>query len=650
MLSGIKVKSILALASAVVCGTILSAEPQTRWRINCDRTGIEWDVAHETRLPHHDGVEMSGAKVSVLLHYGVTEKRELSLCPTVIGPTFRMRSTGCSNQLAVAWSDSSRPRICVGGKVLEEKVRRIAFDGLWSAETEIDCGLRIKRHVVASVSDAAAYETLEIANQGSQTLEVSLVGGTSREEAGVKGRYAVSAASDSPDVVSLAPGRVVKRGIRYGIRFADEKDSGFDAFAELKARRCRIEELASEAVLETPVPELDVMYRLGKIRAGEAIFDLDCGLVHSPGGGKFYGGFWMNDNVEYVGPWFGLSGDSVISAAFTNMCLITMGDMTDDYTKFIPAAYMAEGLFKWRVKERGDAAMFASGAANFVLLRGSRSLAERLLPGIEWGLEFSRRKLTEDGVVASDYDELEGRYPMGKANLCTSCIYLDALKKSVLVERALGREEKARAYEDEASRQAAAIERHFGACLGGWNTYRYFAGYDKLRGWTVIPLCVGLHARAKDTMEALLSPRIWHDHAMLTEEGDPKKVVWDRSLLSAFRGFFSAGLVDEAMPRFVEFVHARLLGEHVPHAVEQYPFRNGAHLAAEGALFCRIFTEGLFGIAPSGLGAISVNPHLPSGWRRMALRNVDVGGRKIDITVAENGTVVGQGFENRAEK
>ncbi|MGI8636432.1 MAG: hypothetical protein ACR2KZ_13630 [Segetibacter sp.] len=28
------------------------------------------------------------------------------------------------------------------------------------------------------------------------------------------------------------------------------------------------------------------------------------GLVHSPGGGRYYGGVWANDQIEYAGPFF----------------------------------------------------------------------------------------------------------------------------------------------------------------------------------------------------------------------------------------------------------------------------------------------------------------------------------------------------------
>ena len=46
-----------------------------------------------------------------------------------------------------------------------------------------------------------------------------------------------------------------------------------------------------------------------------------------------------------------------------------------------------------------------------------------------------------DGVVTSDSDELEGRFPAGNANLNTSSLYFDALNSAVFLGRELKRPE-----------------------------------------------------------------------------------------------------------------------------------------------------------------------------------------------------------------
>ena len=78
---------------------------------------------------------------------------------------------------------------------------------------------------------------------------------------------------------------------------------------------------------------------------------------------------------------------------------------------------------------------------------------------------------------------------------------------------------------------------------------------------------------------------------------------------------------------------AGLLGEHVPYPVEAYPEGDQRHLSAESGLYCRIFTEGLFGIRPTGLNSFTVTPQLPDGWDFMRLKNVHGFGKEYNIEV-----------------
>ena len=128
--------------------------------------------------------------------------------------------------------------------------------------------------------------------------------------------------------------------------------------------------------------------------------------------------------------------------------------------------------------------------------------------------------MTDDGVVASDSDELEGRFPSGDANLCTSTLYYDALLSSSMLARDLGRPSAERsAYRTQASRLAKSIERYFGATISGYATYRYYDGNDKLRSWICMPLIVGLDGRAEATVDALTGPELMTENGLLTEQG-----------------------------------------------------------------------------------------------------------------------------------
>ena len=62
-----------------------------------------------------------------------------------------------------------------------------------------------------------------------------------------------------------------------------------------------------------------------------------------------------------------------------------------------------------------------------------------------------------------------------------------------------------------------------------------------------------------------------------------------------------------------------------------------AHLSAESALYCRIFTEGILGMTPTSLTGFDLRPRLPSDWETIVLRNVCTNGKTYDIDVRRAG-------------
>ncbi|MCX6262106.1 MAG: hypothetical protein NTY95_14975, partial [Bacteroidia bacterium] len=108
--------------------------------------------------------------------------------------------------------------------------------------------------------------------------------------------------------------------------------------------------------------------------------------------------------------------------------------------------------------------------------------------------------------------------------------------------------------------------------------------------------------------------------------------------LYGLRGVFAAGAIDRGLKFFTDYSNRRLLGDHVPYAVEAWPEGNQRHLSAESALYCRVVTEGIFGFRPVGLNAFTITPQLPSSWNEMSLNNiVAFGGKRIDISVLRSG-------------
>jgi hypothetical protein len=137
--------------------------------------------------------------------------------------------------------------------------------------------------------------------------------------------------------------------------------------------------------------------------------------------------------------------------------------------------------------------------------------------------------------------------------------------------------------------------------------------------------------RKAGTIDALFSPALWTEDGLASVSGD--ETFWDRSTLYALRGVLAAGATEQAMTFLHAYSNRRLLGDHVPYPVEAYPEGSQRHLSAESGLYCRIFTEGLFGIRPTGLQSFRMTPRLPASWPSMRLRHIRAFGHDFDILV-----------------
>ena len=150
-----------------------------------------------------------------------------------------------------------------------------------------------------------------------------------------------------------------------------------------------------------------------------------------------------------------------------------------------------------------------------------------------------------------------------------------------------------------------------------------------------LPLCMELKERRNGTIAALFSKRLWTSDGLASQAGD--LAFWDRSTLYGLRGVLQAGETKTGMSYLTKYTHRRLLGDHVPYPVEAWPEGDQRHLSSESGLYCRIFTEGLFGIRPTGLSSFRCTPRLPEGWPRMALRSVRAFNNNFDIVVEARG-------------
>jgi hypothetical protein len=402
-------------------------------------------------------------------------------------------------------------------------------------------------------------------------------------------------------------------------------------------------------VLETPEKVIDTEFRFAKIRASESIYRTKGGLMHGPGGESYYAAIWANDQSEYVNPLFPFMGYQIGNESSLN-CYKQFARFMNDQYKLLPSSIIAEGLDTWGgAGDRGDAAMNAHGATRYVLARGSVEEAKELWPFIKWCLEYTRRQLNDAGVPRSDRDELEGRFPAGEANLCTATLYYDGLVSAAYLAPLVGEPKSvANTYRKQAEDLYKAINKYFSANVSGFETYRYYDGNTVLRSWICMPLCFGFKERAEGTLAALYSPKLLTVDGLLTAEGDV--TFWDRSTLYALRGAYVAGAADQATKQLLDYSNRRLLGTHVPYPIEAWPEGSQRHLSAESGLYCRIITEGLFGIRPTGFNSFNLTIQLPTAWNEMALRHVKAFGGDFDIEVKRKSETQAEVFIKNAGK
>lgn len=624
---------ILALAAAFMsASTDVYAQS---WFIN-GQGSVEWSVKNE-ELPHHDHMEMSGDKMSVILNWNIDKSGALSFDRCLVFPMLRIVPNTTHGSLVHHNFVDIPSYIRIGGFPLSgECVQTVMIDGKFYASSMFSGGaVKVERTVMPSVDKPLAVERYVLTNMGARRIsvlvpEISLIDRTLPERGVNNTVYCIKTSCEGVST-DLGAGESVCFDVCFqAYRDGAENALNPDCTAEISARESFVREVCdSLLVLETPDDVVNTMFRFSKIRGAESIFDTKGGLMPCPGGESYYAAVWANDQAEYINAFFPFLGYSKGIDAALNTFRLFSRYINDEYRP-IPCSVVCEGDDYWTGdRDRGDAAMIAYGASRFALALGDRAVAEELWPLISWCLEYCRRHLNAEGAVMSDTDELENRFESGDANLCTSSLYYDALLSASYLADELGVHGD---FRRRARRMARAIESYFGADVQGYRTYQYYDGNTLLRSWIGIPLTMGIRERAEGTVKALLGPELWMADGVRTEQGN--LTFWDRATLYALRGVFYAGYSDAGLEKFREYSRRRLLGKHVPYAVEACPEGGQRHLSSESGLYCRIVTEGIFGIRPTGLSSFDLTPSLPSDWDFASLRHVKAFGRDFDIEMS----------------
>lgn len=631
------IKKFLLLA--FVCVT-LSVSARQYWTLDSLENAIVWKV-DSSSYGHTDHIEMAGKQIATVLRYGINPDGSFKIDKSLVYPMLRTvpNNTHASFQRRVTHDIVND--MMIGRNPMSEKVKQIRIaDGTLEVKSKLGNSrlgeLELTRRYFPSTDERAFIELYTVKNTGTKPVKVEVPSVdqklTTNANEGIDSPFTVYLLSDGVNGVTLAPGESLDFSAINTATKKGESVGKYNVAQEYSKRKGLASNLSNSLKLKTPNDTLNRLMDFAKLRVCESIYATKGGPLQGPGGESYYAAIWANDQAEYANPFFPFVGYDYANESAENAFRHFARFMNDE-GKPIPSSIIAEGDDYWNgAGDRGDAAMIAYGASRYALANGNPETAKTLLPLIEWCLEFCHNKINSEGVVNSDSDELEGRFPSGEANLCTNSLYYDALLSTAYLLDDLGIEKaKARTYRKEAAELRKNIDMYFAGPVEGFDTYAYYKGNDILRAWICIPLTMGIYDRKDATIDALFSPRLWTENGLLTQAGD--KTFWDRSTLYGLRGAFQAGEPDRALPFLESYTATRLLGDHVPYPIEAWPEGSQRHLSTESALYARIFTEGLFGIRPTGFRSFDLTPSMPSTWNEMSLSDIKAFGNDFSIFV-----------------
>ena len=528
----------------------------------------------------------------------------------------------------------SNPTLEVNGRPLRCDVpSTVAFDGMLTVVYPASEGIVATRTVYCSQRTPGVVEEWQLRNTTDKSLTVDF-----------KAPAKVTAATEHTLLVWTGQGpasTVVKLGgtvslaicVQARLKDGPETNSAIEVAAEHATRHALTEAAwRGPGRLETPEPLLDQAFALQKLHVLECPIETIKGVIVHNGSLRYSPGIWANDPVEYSSPLFPFFGDPELNRASMGMYHVWLDYCREHGGDAIPGCFWQANLEvgQW---ERGDDAMVLYGLSKFLLFQGDRAAAEEMWPLIEFAAASVLRHTTADGIIASRTDEMEGRYPTGTANLSTSSLAYGGYRLAARLAQSLGKPAAAE-FDQRAAALRKGIESHFGAEVEGFKTYRYYKENTTLRGWILLPLAMGITERQEATVAALISDRLWPKRAegadILAESTRPTE--WGRETYYALRVLFKAGRTEAALDLTRRVVKAQIFGAKGP-----YPDEAAIDMLCPGSLYPRVFTEGVFGIVPTGLDSFECTPWLPKAWPRMALRDVRAFGRAWDLVVERAG-------------
>lgn len=581
---------------------------------------MRWYIVENKRMTetktlegHTEFLEMSGERVSGIVHYGVKDG-ELLITRDIVFPSFRIQPNDTHGSYCIR--DVELPDF-FGAETFD----KAQLSGILTFYSHTD-NASIKRSFYPSTTLSCFYEDIEITALTADVKPVYRQTERLETKLGCEGYFYVERIADKEPCV-VKQGRTFRVIFTYRTYFANQEPP-FETNA-LEKRMARVEQLINQCDLTTGDDVIDTEFAFAKIRAGESLFRTKKGLVHCPGGYSYYNAVWCNDQLEYAAPWFAFTGDKKALEASENAFSWYEPYMNDEY-HHIPSSIIADGYDYWNgAGDRGDAAMYLFGLSRYLITLGKAPNVKQE-EALEWCVEYIKRKTMDDGAVYSDSDELEGRISSG-VNLSTTSLAFGGLYLVSLLWKKYGKDSLYRKANELRERIGKAFEEHFGAELKGYKTYAYHKGCNVIRAWNCLPIYMGVFDRADDTLDSI-EETLWNDCSCRTTEGE--NTMWDRSALYFITSLFRAGKTEKAFLMLKEYSQKRLLGDRVPYPVEAYPEGNMRHLSAESALYCRVITDGLLNIVVDE-NNFSFSKKVPLGG--LLMKNIFINGEYRNIEI-----------------
>ena len=585
---------------------------------------------NKKNLPYYDHIETSGLYTSLIYSYGANIHKDFINSFHIVFPTFRKKINDTRGSFAIRIKDPIK--ILVNDNETEEKLVNIKLNGMINITSNIS-SLKVNKTIYCSNTFKGIVINHKITNNTDKTINFKAINHNNRikcDDNILDKKYHVS--------IILSNDSTLKNNDSINVDLNKNDSISFDIIimcsyedeiidtsikCDLNKRKQFVKLISKSYEVETNNQIINTMFNFSKIRASESICLTKNGLMHSPGGGNYYASTWCNDQCEYASIFFGYLNYDLANKAMENCFLQYVDYMYTD--KALVSSIIAEATSYWNgAGDRGDGSMYVYGLCKYLLTTGNKKLAKKYINPIKWCIEYTLKQKNQFGLYNSDADELENRFESSNCNLATNSIFYQALIKANILFNEL---KISNNYDDIAKELKSKINEYFykdNYCI-------YCDKETHLRSHVVYPLIMEIYDHKEDIVNTIMNDSIYTENGFKTI--DNCDTYWDRVTLMAIRGLFNANYPELAYEILKKYSENRLLKDHVPYAVEAYPEGNQAHLAAESALYARIFLEGILGFEQLGFDKFILKISLPNELNYININKIRYGKKIFDINI-----------------